>query len=116
MLLLPVNPILMHSMSLLLLLLPLPAILMLSIGCQFIISGPTSLSVCHAILSGRDHSGGDHEYILYTLYMIHMVTKDRSARRVPASDSWIGGLKEHTFPTALCVDLCGEATWQVETT
>ena len=33
MLLLSVNPILMHSLSLLLLLLPLPANLMLSIGC-----------------------------------------------------------------------------------
>ena len=26
------------------------------------------------------------------------------------------GLKGHTFPTALCVDLCGGATGQVETT
>ena len=26
------------------------------------------------------------------------------------------GLEGHTFPTALCVDLCGEATGQVETT
>ena len=33
MLLLSVNPILMHSLSLLLQLLPLPAILLLSIGC-----------------------------------------------------------------------------------
>ena len=87
MLLLPVNPILMHSLSLLLLLLPLPAILMLSIGSQFIISGPTSLSVCHAILSGRDHSGVDHGYILFTLYMIHVVIKDGSARR--STCEWI---------------------------
>ena len=57
MLLLSVNPILMHSFSLLLQLLPLPAILLLSIGCQCSISGPTLLSVCHAILLGRDHFG-----------------------------------------------------------
>ena len=63
---------------------------MLSIGCQFIISGPTFLSVCLAILPGRDHSGGDHGYILYTLYMIHVVTKVGSARRVPANESDVG--------------------------
>ena len=91
MLLLFVNPILMHSLSLLLLLLPLPAILLFSIGCLFIISGHTFLSVCHAILSGCDHSEGDHGYVLYTLYMIHVVTTVGSARGAPASDSWIGG-------------------------
>ena len=31
--------------------------------------------------------GGDHGYILYTLYMTHVVTKVGSARGVPASDS-----------------------------
>ena len=72
MLLLSNNPILLHNLSLLLhLLIPVPAILMLSIGCYYSISGPTFLSVCHAILSGRDHSGGDHGYILY--YYIHMM-------------------------------------------
>ena len=46
------------------------------------------MSVCHAILSGRDHSGCDHGYILiYIRYMITVVTKVGSARRVPASDS-----------------------------
>ena len=57
MLLLSVNPILMHSLSLLLQLLPLPAILLLSIGCLWSLSGPTLLSVRHAILLGRDHFG-----------------------------------------------------------
>ena len=52
---------------------------------------------------------------LHTYYMIHVVTKVGSARRVPASDSNMGA--ERTFvPTALCVDLCGGATGQVETT
>ena len=32
-------------------------------------------------------SGGDHGYILYTLYMIHVVTKVGLAQGVPASDS-----------------------------
>ena len=31
--------------------------------------------------------GGDHGYILYTLYMTLVVTKFGSARGVPASDS-----------------------------
>ena len=57
MLLLSVNPIPLDSLSLLLQLLPLPVILMLSIGCYCSISGPTLLSVCHAILLGRDHFG-----------------------------------------------------------
>ena len=35
-------------------------------------------------------SGVDHGYILYTLYMIHVVTKVGSARRVPASDFDVG--------------------------
>ena len=35
-------------------------------------------------------SGGDHGYILYTLYMIHVVSKVGSARRVPASDFDVG--------------------------
>ena len=44
-----------------------------------------------------------------------MVTKVGLARGVPASDSRIGA--ERTFVlTALCVDLCGGATGQVETT
>ena len=66
MLLLSVNPILMHSLTLLLhMLIPYLQSKILSIGCQFIIIGPTFLSVCLAILLGRDHSGGDHGYILY---------------------------------------------------
>ena len=47
--------------------------------------------------------------------MIHVMTKGGSARGVPAVDSRIGGLEGHTFPTVLCVDLCGEAIGQVET-
>ena len=65
MLLLSVNPILMHSLSLLLQSLTLPAILLLSIGCECSISGPTLLSVCHAILLGRDHFG---RWRVYTIY------------------------------------------------
>ena len=30
-----------------------------------------AVSVCHAILSGRDHSGGDHGYILYYTYILY---------------------------------------------
>ena len=54
--------------------------------------------------------------IYYTyIHTIQMVTKVGSDHRVPASDSRIGA--ERTFvPTALCVDLCGGATGQVETT
>ena len=52
MLLLSINPILLHSMSLLLLLLSLPAILLLSIGCQCSISGPTLLcTMCQVRLA-----------------------------------------------------------------
>ena len=39
-------------------------------------------------------SGGDHGYILYTLYMIHVMTKVGLARGVPAVDSRIGGWKD----------------------
>ena len=68
MLLLSVNPILMHSLSLLLLLLPLPAILMLSIGCQFIISGLhscLSAMLYYRVVITREVITGLY-YILYT--------------------------------------------------
>ena len=48
--------------------------------------------------------------------MIHVMTKVGLARGVPVVDSRTGGWEGHTFPTALYVDLCGEATGQVETT
>ena len=54
------------------------------------ISGPTFLSVCCAILSGRDHLGGDHGYIHIYIHTIQVVTKVGSARRVPASDFDVG--------------------------
>ena len=61
---------------------------------------------------------------LHTYYMIHVVTKVGSARRVPASDSDVGaegaggsiqvvvGLGSRRPPTITC----GGATGQVETT
>ena len=60
-------------------------------------------------------SGGDHGHILYTLYMIHVVTKVGPARGAPASDSRELEAERTFVPTALWVDLCGGATGQVET-
>ena len=91
MLLLSVNPILMHSLSLLLLLLPLPAILMYRMLVYHQWPYILVRLPCYTMITG----------IYYTyIHIILVVTKVRSARRVPASDSRIGS--ERTFvPMAL---------------
>ena len=54
--------------------------------------------------------------IYYTyIHTIQMVTKVGQLEEYPRVIHGLGA--ERTFvPTALCVDLCGGATWQVETT
>ena len=70
MLLLSVNPILLHSLSLLLqLLIRLPAILHAYYRLLVLHQWPYILVRLPCYTIGRDHSGGDHEYIhTYILY------------------------------------------------
>ena len=83
MLLLSVNPILLHSLSLLLHMLPLPAILNASIPSVALHSCPSAVLYYRTVITWAVITG----IYLFTIYMTHVMTKVGSARR--STRKWI---------------------------